>query len=93
MATRQEEAKGVDSVTDYVEEREDVDVGKATQGLSSLAAANASDASAPTIRISQEDITVLTEEIEVTKDVAERMLQAYGGSLKAALTAYVTGEY
>eukprot|EP01041_Mallomonas_annulata_P009235 gene9235-19154_t len=112
MATREQEAKGVDSVTDYVEEKEDVDMSKATQGLSSLVAANNPDErfddfhsfakiilliyvpliiSVSAIRISQEDISVLTDELDITKDMAERMLQTHGGNLKAALSAYVNG--
>ena len=50
MANREQEkeAKGVDSVTDYIEEKEEnVDMSKATAGLSSLVSTNNADSGYP----------------------------------------------
>ena len=83
------EAQGVNSVTDYVEDKEVVDASKAQNSVSSLTVASTTAGSPAIIRNSQEDIIALVDELEVTKDVADSMLRKNGGSLKRTLQSFV----
>lgn len=85
---QEKEAKGVDSVTDYVEERED---SKLQEGLSSLAASNQNVASIAAVQISQADIQLVCEELELSREMADALLRKNGGVVKDALLSYVRG--
>lgn len=78
MATDQEQAKQLDSVTDVVQERE-LDESKALEAMASLGAANKKQASTaaapPTLQVSKEDVTLIMTQMEATEDEAIRALR------------------
>ena len=73
MTEKEAQAKQLDSVTDRVEEQE-VDISKAQMAMSSLggAAADGADAS---VAVSAADVQVICEELEVTEEVAAKVLR------------------
>jgi hypothetical protein len=96
----QNEAKQIDSVTDYVEDKEDTNL---QSGLSSLVAASSltrshlllfsqSDFffSAPEIKISREDILLISEELEISKEEAEKLLKLNGGVVRNVFSSFVS---
>lgn len=93
------EAKQLDSVTDVVQEQE-LDASKAQQAMSALSTAKAEDnekaAALAAVTVSKEDIATIVSEIEVSEEVADRMLRevAIEGHqdkmLEAALRRLVT---
>lgn len=86
MATDQEQAKQLDSVTDVVQEKE-LDTNKAAEAMASLSAAKqAAAATVPTIQVSKEDVNLIMTEMEVTEDEAVRALQ------KTALEGLANGK-
>mmetsp|Transcript_32535 Transcript_32535/g.46941 ORF Transcript_32535/g.46941 Transcript_32535/m.46941 type:complete len:116 (+) Transcript_32535:46-393(+) len=86
------EAKGVDSVTDYVTEKETtVDAAAATVALGSIDSAMQSKKQS-SMKLSEEDIKVVMEECDMPKEAAEALLRGNDGVLKSALMAYVTGQ-
>ncbi len=85
---KEKEAKGVDSVTDYVEDREDNVLGSA---LNSLAQTKDSTSSSD-VQISQADLLLVVGELEVTKEKAESMLRRHGGSSATVLRLFISGQ-
>ena len=73
MTEKEAQAKQLDSVTDRVEEQE-VDLGKAQMAMSALggAAANGLEAVAA---VSAADVQVICDELEVTEEAAQKVLQ------------------
>jgi|Transcript_7882 NACalpha-BTF3-like transcription factor len=76
MATDQEQAKQLDSVTDVVQEKE-LDQNKAQEAMASLAGAAKSQSTktTPTLQVSKEDVTLIMTQMEVSEDEAIRALQ------------------
>lgn len=81
------EAKKIDSVTDYVEEKEDANL---TNGVSAIVT-NVRTDEVPLIKISREDIVLVAEELEISKEEAERVLRNSGGNAKTALINFIDG--
>jgi len=73
MTEIEAQAKQLDSVTDRVEEQE-VDLGKAQMAMSSLGGASA-DAATAHIAVSAADVRVICDELEVTEDIATKVLR------------------
>lgn len=79
MATDQEQAKQLDSVTDVVQEK-DLDENKAAEAMASLGAAKTQEKAAtkvtpPTIQVSKDDVTLIMTQMEVTEDEAVQALR------------------
>ena len=74
--TKQDEAKQLDSVTDVVQEKE-LDASKAQEAMSALAtsAASVKDLNAAALTVSKEDVAFIVDQLEVTEDVATKMLR------------------
>ena len=72
MTEKEAEAKQLDSVTDRVEEQE-VDLGKAQMAMHGLAG-GAADATTA-IAVSAADVQVICEELEVTEEIATKVLR------------------
>jgi hypothetical protein len=74
MAAEQE-AKQLDSVTDRYEEKE-LDASKAQQAISALSTNSANAATVEkVVAVSKEDVALIVSELEVTEEVAERVLR------------------
>eukprot|EP01038_Epipyxis_sp_PR26KG_P005942 gene5942-8190_t len=87
------EAKGVDSVTDYVPEVETTDSEKALAAAAAVDVMNNAKATeSAVITILEDDIKLIVDECEVTKEAAEALLRANGGILKSALISFVRGK-
>ena len=95
--TAEEEAKQLDSVTDMHTDTE-FDSSKAQEAMSALTSAGNKDSgAAEVIKVSKDDVAVITAELEVTDEVAEKALREAamevgdGNSpLAAALRSLVT---
>jgi NACalpha-BTF3-like transcription factor len=78
MTSAEAEAKQLDSVTDRVDETE-LDSSKAQQAMSALSSSNQEyDSKAKAlaaIQVSEQDIDVIVNELEVSKEVAEKALR------------------
>jgi hypothetical protein len=93
------EAKQLDSVTDVVKEAE-LDASKAQEAMTALATAKKEDggkvAALAAVTILKDDVTLIVSELEVTEDVAERVLRDValeandGNILEIALRRLVT---
>lgn len=93
------EAQQLDSVTDMFQEQE-LDASKAQQAMSALSSSKQEDdgkaAALAAVSVSKEDIAVIVSELEVTEEVADRVLRevAIDGHqdkmLQAALRKLVT---
>mmetsp|Transcript_26512 Transcript_26512/g.56813 ORF Transcript_26512/g.56813 Transcript_26512/m.56813 type:complete len:98 (-) Transcript_26512:97-390(-) len=71
------EAKQLDSVTDVVKEAE-IDTAKAQEAIGLITAKKESDhkaAALAAITVSKEDVALIVSELEVTEEVAERVLR------------------
>ena len=71
------EAKQLDSVTDVVKETE-IDSGKAQQAIGLITAKRENDhkaAALAAVAVSKEDVALIVSELEVTEEVAERVLR------------------
>jgi ABC-type uncharacterized transport system ATPase subunit len=76
------QAKQLDSVTDHVEEQE-VDVKKAQQAMSALMTKQDSGlTAAEQVAVSDEDVALIVNELEVTNEVAERTLREVAVEVK-----------
>jgi NACalpha-BTF3-like transcription factor len=95
----QQQAKQLDSVTDFVQESE-LDASKMQQAMSALSTSKQEDdpkaAALAAVEVSKEDVALIVSELEVTDAVAERALRevAVDGEeskmLEAALRKLVT---
>ena len=87
MATKEQdkEAKGVDSVTDFYEEKE-IDHSKID--LSNFAT-EVKETNA--VQISENDVNYLADELEISKEVAISMLRKNGGSVQKSITSFIHG--
>ena len=92
--TAKDEAKQLDSVTDRVTEQESsLDASKATAAMANLASdagdGNGDDAKIEKIQVSQEDVELIVNELEVEESIAERTLQevVYEGLVTDGKTA------
>ena len=76
MATDQEQAKQLDSVTDVVQEKE-LDESKAQEAMASLGVTKqkASAAAVPTLQVSKDDVSLIMTEMEVTEEEAINALR------------------
>jgi HYPK UBA domain len=93
------EAKQLDSVTDVVKEAE-LDASKAKEAMTALSSAKREDdskaAALAAVTISRDDVMLIVSELEVTEDVAERVLREValeaedGNILETALRRLVT---
>lgn len=98
MATAEDQAKQLDSVTDNVREHE-VDSEKAQQAMSSLLSSKAADAAVEhqAVAVSKADIDLIVQELEVSEETATRALREVAPGLhegeslvKAALRKLIT---
>ena len=85
MATDQEQAKQLDSVTDVVQEKE-LDESKAQEAMASLGVTkqkgSASVAAPPTLlQVSKEDVDLIMTQMEVTEEEAVRALRETAGEI------------
>jgi NACalpha-BTF3-like transcription factor len=97
--TAAEEAAQLDSVTDVFMEAE-LDSSKAQQAMSALSTAKKEEdseaAALAAVAVSKEDVEMIVSELEVTEEVAERVLREVaaeakeGKMLEAALRRLVT---
>jgi len=87
---KEAEARGVDSVTDFHEEKE-ADAAKAQENLASLNKSAAENESVAVV-LQPDDVAALEQECELSKEAAESLLRRNGGSLPAALAAFIHGE-
>jgi hypothetical protein len=93
------EAKQLDSVTDMVQEQE-LDASKAQQAMSALSSDNRKEddkeAALAAVVVSKEDIATVVDEMEVSEELAEKVLREVavegkpGGMVQAALRKLVT---
>jgi NACalpha-BTF3-like transcription factor len=90
-----EESKALDSVTDYVEDKQ-LDASRAQSALSSLAGQQAvllarqrREAELAAVKVNKEDIDAVIRELDVDKFKAERMLRESGGDLYKTLVQFV----
>jgi HYPK UBA domain len=81
-------AKGVDSVTDYHEDREGVDTSKID--LSTFAVTK-EQSNIMSVVIREEDVATLVNELEITKGEAETMLRRNLGNIEKALMTFIRG--
>jgi NACalpha-BTF3-like transcription factor len=75
--TAEAEAKQLDSVTDVVKEAE-IDTAKAQEAIGLITAKKENDhksAALAAVTVSKEDVALIVSELEVTEDVAERVLR------------------
>jgi NACalpha-BTF3-like transcription factor len=77
-----EQAKQLDSVTDFVQEQE-VDDTRARQAMSALSTKNEDSAlnSTDNIAVSKEDVDLIVYELEVTEELAKKTLQEVAGGI------------
>ena len=95
---QQEAEKGVDKVTDYVEEQE-LDSSKTAAALSSFTeteearekreAEEAHERELAKVKVKKEDVALIVAELEVDEQQAKRGLREAGGDLAAALRRLV----
>mmetsp|Transcript_11103 Transcript_11103/g.11964 ORF Transcript_11103/g.11964 Transcript_11103/m.11964 type:complete len:123 (-) Transcript_11103:150-518(-) len=83
-------AKGVNSVTDFVQEKEATDVSKAVSALETLKDV-VSNETVENITLKEEDVKLLVDECEITKEQAENLLRSQKGNLTEALRYYLQG--
>lgn len=88
----------LEKVTDYAEDKEILSTGKdledALQAIRSKQAQKTAERMArerelAKVVISKEDVDLIVQEMEITKEKAERSLREQGGDVVAALTALV----
>eukprot|EP01036_Dinobryon_divergens_P024182 gene24183-32609_t len=88
---KQKEAKGVDSVSDYVDEKEtSTDVAAVSMALGNFE--SSMQKKVQTVNLREEDIKMITDECEISKDAAEALLRNYNGNIEEALRAYISGQ-
>ena len=95
---QQEAEKGVDKVTDYVEEQE-LDSSKTAAALSSFTeteearekreAEEAHERELAKVKVKKEDVALIVAELEVDEQQAKRALREAGGDLATALRKLV----
>ena len=77
--TADDEAKQLDSVTDRVQEHETLDSSKAKSAMAALTSSSSAGMSdqkkLAKIKISKEDVDVIVNELEVSEDIADRVLR------------------
>lgn len=79
-------------MTDYVEEKNTTDESKAKNALESLAAKTELKVEGTaTVTVNPDDVKTLVEELEISKDAAERLLRKNNGNLMEALEYFVLG--
>jgi NACalpha-BTF3-like transcription factor len=84
------ESKQLDTVTDFVEDRE-MDTSKATAALSNLTGAEQSDAEAraakelAAVKVNDEDIELLARELEINQEDAEQRIRKAKGDINVAI--------
>ena len=88
MATKEQdkEAKGVDSVTDFYEEKE---IDQSKIDLSNFAN---EFKETDIIQISDQDVNSLVEELEISKEIAVTMLRKNGGSIQKSILSFIHGD-
>ena len=94
--TKDEQSKNLDKVTDFVEESQ-LDSDKALQAMSALQSAaeqvtaidDAEQKRLAAVKVNKEDIDFIVSELEVARDLAERVLRQRGGELEAAMSELV----
>ena len=82
-------AKATEAVTDHVAEREGGDIASAVEAEQSLSEYKPKESSF-TGSINAEDLAVVMEECDMSKDDADTLLKRADGSLEKALELFVT---
>eukprot|EP01031_Cornospumella_fuschlensis_P039141 gene39141-47620_t len=91
-AEKRREAKGVDSVTDYVQEKSAADEGKLQSALGAITSVNDVSSSSTAAVIKEEDVKSLVEDCEISREQAEALLRKHEGNVRAAMTHFATGQ-
>ncbi len=86
---KQQEQKGVGSVTDFVAEVEGTGDKASASDIVKLLSSRAQKNAAVEITVDDKDVCVLVNECDITKNAAETLLRAHGGVLKDALIAFL----
>ena len=77
--TAEDEAKQLDKVTDRVQEHETLDSSKAKSAMAALTSSSSAGISdhkkLAKIKISKEDVLIIVDELEVSEDIAARVLR------------------
>ena len=83
--TEAAQAKQLDSVTDRVTETE-LDASKVQQAMSALSTTNKEDdakaAALASVAVSKEDVALIVSEMEVTEEMAEKILREVASEIK-----------
>ena len=98
MSMKAATAASLETVTDFVEEKNSADSAKTDEALAALAgealvstdAANTESSLIPKEKLSEESITLIVDELEVERVDAERALRASNGDVVKALRTLVT---
>ncbi|BBN12782.1 hypothetical protein MPTK1_5g22870 [Marchantia polymorpha subsp. ruderalis] len=93
---QQQQSKALDSLTDHVEERQ-LDSTRVQQAMESINARAEADRHAQrlkekelaAVKISQEDVDIMVEELELDRKVAERRLREHKGDAIAAIRSFL----
>ena len=87
---QQKAAKGVDSVTDYVEEKAHAgDAAKAQSAISALSSSSATVAADSSLVIKDEDWKLLVDECDLTREQAEALLRKNNCDIQKAMIAFI----
>jgi len=91
---KERESKGVSAVTDFVQENEgDMDKAQAALEAMAISAAAAEAAAALfTGTLAPEDLTLISEECELTKEAAEQLLRKNNGEVEKALRYFINNQ-
>ena len=98
MAQTEKQNAHLDSVTDYVEEK-NMDSSKTDAAMATLGQSNASahklkkkrEKELAAVKISKEDLIVIVNEFGISEGKAEQILREQGGNLEKSLTYLVRG--
>lgn len=84
-------AQGVDSVTDFVQEKGAADTGKLQAAIGSIGAVKGAAVAAAVV-LNESEVKVLMDECEITKEAAEQLLRKNGNELRTAMLAFARGQ-
>ncbi|KAL3688497.1 hypothetical protein R1sor_014806 [Riccia sorocarpa] len=93
---QQQQSKALDSLKDHVEERQ-LDSTRVQQAMASINARAEADRHAQllkekelaAVKISQEDLDIIVEELELDRKVAEKRLREHKGNSIAAIRSFL----
>jgi NACalpha-BTF3-like transcription factor len=92
------EAKQLNSVTDFVEEKQTLGAEKAQKALTALSTEKQADEQRKkaerelelaNIKVAPQDIELLKNELELSEELAERRLKEFNNDIQAAIRDYI----